>query len=73
MIGRTISHYRITEESGRIGRGVVYIGHDRAPQRTVARTFPFPHRVIDPGEPLECPQRGGNVRRARVRTNLSLS
>ena len=48
MIGRTLTHYRITEKIGEGGVGVVYKAEDTKLGRTIALKFVRPDLLDDP-------------------------
>jgi tetratricopeptide (TPR) repeat protein len=48
IVGRTVSHFRVTGYIAAGGMGVVYAAEDVQLGRTVALKFPHPHHDVDP-------------------------
>jgi serine/threonine protein kinase len=65
VIGRTISHYKITSKIGEGGMGVVYKATDSALDRTVALKFLAPNLTTDDGS------RERLIREAKAAASLS--
>ncbi len=47
LVGRTVSHFRVTSYLAAGGMGAVYTAEDLSLGRTVALKFPLPHQPID--------------------------